>query len=238
MVIPTYNEGKGLEKRVYVLANELSALFDEFEILIVCDGGTAETTEVLSQIKHPKVRSLVLSINQGKGAAVRRGFQESNGDFLLFIDGGQEIHPREIKIMVGLLSLYEADIVVGSKRHPQSVVKYPIYRRFLSLVFQQIVRLLFHLNVTDTQVGIKIMRREVFEKVLPYLSINRYGFDLELLAYAQRFGFSRILEAPVRLDYFLMQKRFFLGDLLHTTSVGFSLFLDTLLLYYKMKFNK
>jgi hypothetical protein len=68
-------------------------------------------------------------------------------------------------------------------------------------MFQQLVRLLFRLNVRDTQVGLKVFRREVADQVLPLLMVKRYAFDIELLAVARAFGFTRIAEMPVKLDY-------------------------------------
>ena len=70
-----------------------------------------------------------------------------------------------------------------------------------SWLYQQLVRLLFRLEVRDTQVGLKVFRREVAEQVLPLLLVKRFAFDLELLAVARAFGFDRIRELPIRLDY-------------------------------------
>ena len=90
------------------------------------------------------------------------------------------------------------DIVIGSKRHPQSVVDYPFQRRVVSRLAQILAKLLFSLNVTDTQVGLKVFRRDVLEKAMPLVLVKRYAFDIELLALAHHFGF-KIVEAPVNL---------------------------------------
>jgi hypothetical protein len=95
----------------------------------------------------------------------------------------------------------EADAVIGSKRHPDSEVDYPRIRRIYSWGFQMLVRALFHLEVRDTQVGAKLFRREMVDTVLPLLLIKRYAFDLEVLAVGALFGFDRVRELPVRLDY-------------------------------------
>ncbi len=145
-----------------------------------------------------------------------------------------ELHPREIRIFVGLLFLYQADIVIGSKRHPQSEIYYPWYRRFLSYLFQLLIRQLFQIDVTDTQVGIKIFRKPVIDAILPHLEVNRYGFDLELLSLAKIFGFGKVLEAPIRLDYFDRNQRNVMRDLWHVVRVGLSLLSDTWLLYQRL----
>ena len=93
------------------------------------------------------------------------------------------------------------DFAIGSKRHPDSEVHYPPVRVVASWLFQQLVRLLFRLDVRDTQVGLKVFNRAVAEQVVPLLLVKRYAFDIELLAVARAFGFGRVKELPVRLDY-------------------------------------
>jgi hypothetical protein len=98
---------------------------------------------------------------------------------------------------------YEADVVVGSKRHPASQVHYTFVRRILSLGYYLLVRLFFGLHVTDTQAGIKVVRREVFQKILPKLVEKKFCGDLEMLVAAKAQGFGRIYEAPIKLNYTL-----------------------------------
>jgi glycosyltransferase involved in cell wall biosynthesis len=237
VIVPVYNEGEGLAARLDLLLRNLDPYFSQFEVLVISDGSTDTTNLQLHNYKHPKVKPIVLERNQGKGYVIRRGFQEATGDYVLFIDGGMELHPREIRIFLGLLVLYEADIVLGSKRHPQSQVDYPRLRVFLSFIYQQIIRWFFDVNVTDTQVGLKIFRREVVEAVRPQLTIDRYGFDLEILALAKRKGFSRFLEAPVTLNYFhkARKERGFLAECLHVFTVGMHVFWDTVKVYAKIR---
>jgi dolichol-phosphate mannosyltransferase len=235
VIVPVYNEGPDFQENLQVLVKEIGKYFKEFEIIVVNDGSTDVTNINNLENINSHVKIISLPTNQGKGAAVRKGFTESSGDFVLFIDGGMEIHPEEIKILLGLMYLYEADIVVGSKRHPQSKVNYPFYRRLLSLAFQTIVRILFHINVTDTQVGIKLFRKEVVKTILPYLKINSYGFDIEILGVASFFGYRKIMEAPVRLEYFLKNKRSVVHDLIHTANIGVSLLKDTITLWWRLR---
>lgn len=235
IVVPVFNEGLAIRRNLGLLLDEVSAYFQQFEIIVVSDGSTDQTNLSLMSFGHPDVRPLLIEKNSGKGNAVRAGFHAASGDFILFIDGGMEIHPKEIRIFIGLMKLYECDIVVGSKRHPQSRVAYPWYRRFLSFCFQKLVRVLFDIDVTDTQVGIKLFRREVIQAVLPQLRIDRYGFDLELLCLAKKHGFGKILEAPIEMNYFLKNKKNTVREILHVLRVGSSLTLDTLKLYFRIR---
>ena len=235
VIVPVYNEAAAIKVNLERLIAEISPYFSSFEILVICDGSTDETAAVLRGFKHRNVRAIIYEQNMGKGFAVRSGFKEATGDFVFFIDGGMELHPREIRIFLGLMALYDADIIIGSKRHPQSRVDYPKLRRILSFCYQQLVKVLFHMNVTDTQVGLKLFKRSVIDAVLSDLTLNRYGADLEILALARLRGFRRILEAPIRMDYFLSNRRSSAHELTHVFRVGMSVVLDTLKLYLLLK---
>lgn len=234
VVVPVFNEVDKIIENLDLLIEEIESQFKEFEVIAVSDGSTDGTNFKLANFKDPNLRFKIISQNSGKGKAVREGFKEARGDFVFFIDGGMELHPKELRIFLGLMSLYDADIVIGSKRHPQSQVYYPWYRRFLSYCFQQMVKVLFRIDVSDSQVGLKLFKRQVLLDILPYLEINRYGFDLEILSLARLMGHKNILEAPIRLDYFV-KSRPAIPDMLHVLKLGFSLLADTLQLYFKLR---
>jgi glycosyltransferase involved in cell wall biosynthesis len=139
--------------------------------------------------------------NRGKGFALRFGLAQTRGDVVSIIDADMEIAPEDIGRMVTLLHLYEADIVIGSKRHPLSQVSYPRLRRIQSSAYQLLLRALFQFNVRDTQTGLKVMRREVATRVVDVALVKRFAFDVELLALARHFGYRRVMEAPVHIDY-------------------------------------
>jgi glycosyltransferase involved in cell wall biosynthesis len=235
IIVPVFNEARSLHQNLDLLIDEVEGYFPQFEVIVVSDGSTDETNLKLASFRHKDVKPLIIQRNEGKGAAVRSGFKEATGQYILFIDGGMEIHPREIRVFAGLMSLYGADIVMGSKRHPQSKIEYPLLRRFLSWCFQRMVRAFFKVDVTDTQVGIKLFRREVIEAILPYLEVDRYGFDLEILSLARAFGFSNMLEAPIRMDYFMKNDRGSGRELFHVWKIGFSLLRDTFRLYRRIQ---
>jgi glycosyltransferase involved in cell wall biosynthesis len=234
IIVPVFNEAHQIRANVDLLLEEVEEYFPRFEVIVVSDGSTDGTNAKLKSIRHPDITPIVVEKNAGKGSAVREGFQRATGDYILFIDGGMEIHPKEIRIFMGLMQLYESDIVIGSKRHPQSRVEYPWFRRLLSWTFQVFVRWVLDVDVTDTQVGIKLFRRDVIEAILPNLEINRYGFDLELLTLAKMKGFNRVLEAPIRMDYFRKNERFIGTELLHVLRIGLSLVKDTANLYWRV----
>lgn len=235
IIVPVYNLGHSILENIELLISEIQPYFSDYEVLVISDGSTDETNLRLASFSHPHCRTLFLEKNSGKGKAIRRGFWEAQGEFILFIDGGMELHPKEIRIFLGLMELYDADIVIGSKRHPQSQIEYPLLRRVLSSLYQYCLHRFFDLDVTDTQVGIKLFRRKVITDIRDHLEIDRYGFDLEVLALAKLKGHGKMMEAPIRLDYFHRMTRKGFSEFLHILDVGLSVAWDTYRVYRKIR---
>lgn len=95
---------------------------------------------------------------------------------------------------------YDADIVIGNKRHPDSKVNYPLKRKLLSTGYHIFVNLLFNLRVHDTQSGFKLLKYSAAKKILPKLVVKHYAFDLELLVVAKKLGL-HIKEAPIAINF-------------------------------------
>ena len=127
------------------------------------------------------------------------------GRYLGFIDADGDISPELLAPFVSIMQSQEPDIIIGSKRHPDSSVHYPPLRRLYSWGYQHLIGLLFRLHIKDTQVGIKLVDRKVIADVLPLLRESRFALDLELLVLARRLGYTRIVEAPVRIRRALRQ---------------------------------
>lgn len=201
VVIPFYNPGPAVHDTVHTVIAELRGADVSFEIIAVSDGCTDGSATLLRQLRDPALSFIALPHNEGKGAALRVGLERGQGRYLGFIDADGDIDPGLWRPFLSLMRLYEPDVVLGSKRHPLSEVDYPPVRRFLSWGYQQITRLLFRLDVRDTQTGIKLIRREVLAVVLPRMVERRFSFDVELLAVARRLGYTRLFEAPIRLRH-------------------------------------
>ena len=180
-----------------------------------------------------KIRVVGYPTNKGKGYAVRYGMARARGNYVAFIDAGMDIDPNGLSMVMEHLLWYEADIIVGSKRHPASQVEYPPLRRFYSLGYQLLVRLLFGLKIKDTQAGLKVFRRHVLEKVLPRLLVKKFAFDVELLAVAYRLGFRRIYEAPIKID----PHQFKFTSTIRFRAV-FQMLLDTLAVFYRLRLRR
>jgi len=200
IVVPYYNPGDRLRSTIEHLWRVLNGLGMPFEIIAVSDGSTDGSQLTLDGFREDDVRRVSYSPNVGKGHALRIGLAMSSGRYVGFIDADGDISPEFLAGFIAALQSEEPDIVIGSKRHADSSVNAAPLRRLYSWTHQAIVRRLFRLDVRDTQVGIKLMERRVLEDVLPLLREDCFALDLELLVLARRFGHTRILEAPVRID--------------------------------------
>ncbi len=228
LVMPVFNGAAFIERNLGLVAESLEGLGAPFEVIVVCDGSTDDTAERAAAVGDSRVRVLRYEQNQGKGVAVTCGFAHARGRLVGWLDGDLDIHPD---VIVDAARRFErqphVDAVIGSKRHPDSEVHYPLVRRLYSWGFQLLVRALLRVSVRDTQVGAKLFRREMLDTAVPLLLIKRYAYDLELLAVGAEFGFDRIEETPVRLDYR------FTGSGITNAAVR-RMFVDTLAIAYRI----
>jgi len=234
VIIPAYRQENTIVRDLKKIKNVLDQLRYPTELICVIDGKIDSTFDRAKKFaeKYSNVKVIGYDTNKGKGYAVRFGMAESRGDIVAFIDAGMDLNPNGLSMLLEHFEWYNADIIVGSKRHPVSKVDYPWQRRILSIGYQLIVRILFGLRIRDTQVGMKFFRREVLEKVLPRLLVKAYAFDIEMLAVASYLGYSRIYEAPVEI-------KLNFGGTSYITSqkfikTVFAMLIETLAVFYRL----
>ncbi len=227
LIVPAFNAASYIEGNVAQIIGTLDELDAAYEILVVSDGCTDGTPDAVARIADSRVRLLRYPANQGKGHALCLGAAHAEGRLIGWLDSDLDVSPQTIVDAVRRLREGDVDAVIGSKRHPGSSVEYPRIRRILSAGFQGLVRVLFRINVRDTQVGAKVFRGEMLRTVVPLLLIKRYAFDLEVLAVGAEFGFDRIEETSVSLAYR------FTGTRINGGAVK-RMFLDTLAIAYRI----
>mgnify|MGYP000852718486 CR=1 FL=1 len=198
VIIPARKQEKNILKSVIGIDEAMSKIRFDYEIIVVVDGKSGSSYDEIRKIKRKKVQVLGYSNERGRGYALKYGTARSRGDYVVFLDPGINVNPNGISLMLEHLEWYDADIVVGSKMHPASKVNFPLTRRFYSRVFHMLTKIFLGVGVRDTQVGLKIFRRDVLEKVLPRLVIKKAAFDIEVLSVARYLGFKRIFESPIQ----------------------------------------
>jgi dolichol-phosphate mannosyltransferase len=195
-VIPAYNEENFIEDMLESIDAVIAGKHLPYEIVVVDDGSRDRT--LANVVRYAKrnghVKVVSYPKNVGKGYAVKTGFMQSNGDVVVFADSDMEIDLSVISKYIEALK--RGDIVIASKKHPDSRVKVPLFRKILSNGFNSLVRLLTGVPLKDTQSGLKAMRKSAFVDIFPRLAVKRYAFDVELLAVANLFGL-KVVEMPV-----------------------------------------
>lgn len=228
LIIPVYRQEKIIVKNLQRIKIVLDQIRYDYEIIVVIDGQIDRSFQKIISAKMPKIKCLSYKENHGKSFAIRLGMSYAKGDYIMFLDSGMEIDPNGISMLIEHMEWYDADIIVGSKRHLASQVKYTFQRRLLSQGYYFIVKLLFGLKIHDTQAGIKIFKKNVVKKVLPRLLEKKFTGDLEMLVVANNLNFKKIYEAPIKLNY-----KFNNLSTAATFKSIYGIFLDTLAIFYR-----
>jgi glycosyltransferase involved in cell wall biosynthesis len=177
VVIPVFNE----RATVADLVARVDAVDISKEIILVDDGSTDGSHHVLAALEHQysNLRLFTLPKNKGKGAALRRGFQEATGDFVLVQDADLEYDPKDYPVLLKPLIEGKADVVYGSrfltsKEHRVLFFWHWVGNQVLTLVSNMFT----NLNLSDMETCYKVFRREVIQAIR--LEQNRFGFEPEV----------------------------------------------------------
>lgn len=229
IIIPAYKEEKCIYKTIDDIIQSHDILDYEYEVIVVVDGSPDNTAKEARRHRSKKVKVYDYAKNQGKGYALKYGTAKASGDIITFTDAGGDFDPKQFDNCVRLMEIFDADFVIGSKRHPASKVNYPLARRAYSWGYHAMVKILFGLRVTDTQTGLKFLKKKVAKDVMPRVLVKQYAFDLEMLVIAWQLGYRRIFEAPVELD--------FNGIKVGAGSISTirKMFTDTMAIFYRSK---
>lgn len=201
VVIPAYNEERRLPKTLDDVLRYLGALAYRSEVIVSDDGSTDRTADLVRAVASGSVAlRLVQSAdnkNHGKGAAVRQGMLSAFGAYRLFMDADNSTSVNHVE---HFWAFFQAgyDVVIGSRDVPGSVVAVhqPWYKELAGNLGNVVVRSLAVPGMYDTQAGFKMFTAKVVTDVFPRLTINGWGFDIEILAVARARGY-RIKEAPI-----------------------------------------
>jgi glycosyltransferase involved in cell wall biosynthesis len=193
VVVPCFNE----KSTILALLERVASAPFEKEILVVDDGSTDGTQELLTEKAPslPGVRVLLQERNQGKGAALRRGFTEAKGDVVIVQDADLEYDPRQIPQVVAPILEGHADVVYGSRflGGPHRVLYFwhSVGNSLLTLISNMVS----DLNLTDMETCYKAFRREVIQSLA--LEEDRFGFEPEVTVKLARMKGIRIYEVPI-----------------------------------------
>jgi glycosyltransferase involved in cell wall biosynthesis len=232
IVVPAYKQEKTIKQDVENICQTMSQTRWDFEVIVVVDGILDDTFLEAKKVERSNVLVYGYEENKGKGFAIRYGMAKTRGDLIAFIDAGMDINPNGISMVLEHMEWYDADVIVGSKRHPVSKINYPFIRRLYSFGYHLLVRILFGVKLTDTQTGLKVFKRAVIASVLPRLVVKEFAFDIEILAVCRYLGFKRIFEAPIEVNW-NSENTNFSPFLILDRNIRYMV-LDTLAIFYRM----
>jgi dolichyl-phosphate beta-glucosyltransferase len=201
VVIPAYKEGERIGQNLLEIEKFLSGKEYEYEIIVVVDGSPDNTAEVArnygNQVKN--LRVINNEKNHGKGYVVRQGLLEAKGEYVAFLDADGSTSITHVdKFMPEFSQGY--DVVIGSRKIEGAFIQIhqPKYREIMGEMGNWLIRIVLGLwSYPDTQCGFKMLTGKAAQEVASRMVVDRFGFDFELIALAERLGF-KVKQVPVR----------------------------------------
>lgn len=229
IIMPVYNEEKIITESIKQTLGCLDTSGINYEIIVVDDGSTDGSLEVLDSFAD-RIKILSYETNKGKGYALKFGAQIAKGSVVAFYDSDLNIDPSHLVSYYNIFRGEAVDVVIGSKRVRGSEVASSFVRKLLSVIYHLFAKALLGVTVMDSQVGIKLFKRSVLDRVLPALTVDRFALDVEILALISQFNY-KIKEAPVKIN--------FRTDVssIEIRSIE-RMFVDTFRIYYKLRLTR
>jgi glycosyltransferase involved in cell wall biosynthesis len=199
IVIPAYNERTRIAKSLDRIMGYIADHNWDAEVIVVDDGSNDGTADIVRDYasRCAGLRLLLNPGNRGKGYSVRNGMLHAQGEILLFSDADLSSPIEESSKLFSAIA-GGADVAIGSRwmQAELQTEKQPLYRQLFGRVFNLALRIVLGLQFKDTQCGFKAFTRPAARALFPLQTIERWGFDPELIYLAQKFGF-RVEEVPV-----------------------------------------
>ena len=195
IVMPAYNEEKLIYHSIMETLRIVEKFVPELEIIAVNDGSKDNTkAEIERAIKQDsRVRMVSSEKNRGKGNAIIAGVSQVEGKYVAFVDADLELNPSQLEGYLKKMLDDNKDVVIGCKFLKDSKLDYPFKRKVISMGYYIMLLVLFHLNVKDTQTGLKVFRVEAIKPVAHLIRTSGFAYD-------HRRGFS-IAQMPVEVVY-------------------------------------
>ncbi len=199
ILIPCYNEGEKLVKNIEEIKKHMKSKLPEvdYEIICVNDGSTDNTKEIMNKRESDSiVKFLSYEKNKGKGGAIKYGVPYCSGSCVLFMDADLSTDLSAIQDVLD--NIADNDLVIGSRRHKQSVLikKQGFVRKVVGNACRLITRLITGIAIRDTQCGFKAVKKDILMDIVQQQTINTWAFDVEWLYIAKKQN-RKVFEIPV-----------------------------------------
>lgn len=233
IIMPAYNEEKLIYNSIMTTLDIVEKFVKDVEIIAVNDGSCDNTKKEMQRAvaKDSRVKLLSSDKNRGKGNAIISGVSQASGKYIAFVDADLELNPAQLEGYLKKMIDENKDVVIGCKFHKDSNLEYPLKRKIISMGYYIMLLVLFHLNVKDTQTGLKVFKMEVLKPVAHLIRTSGFAYDIELLVAVHRRGYT-IAQMPVNVVYVRdsNSKRIGMSDIV-------SVFKDTFAIFYRVYFK-
>lgn len=200
VIVAAYNEEKRLPGTLGRIVEYLNQQEMEFEIIVVDDGSVDRTFSVSQTFSTdlPNISVIRYERNMGKGYALRTGVLASRGSMILLTDADLSTPIEELSRLQPFLDGNVCEVVIGTRALELSRItrRQPWWRQCMGRIFNRIVRMFVLDGFSDTQCGFKLFRGDVARRLFGEARINRFAFDVEILALALKRG-CRVIETPI-----------------------------------------
>ncbi len=199
IVIPAFNESGRIPATLESVLTCIRRRGWQAEVIVVNDGSTDSTAQVVREVarRAPEVRLVENPGNHGKGYSVRNGMMQALGAVVMFTDADLSAPIEEAELLFDAIQK-GADIAIGSRwlERGRQTHRQPLYRQIFGRCFNGVTRMVMRLPFADTQCGFKAFTRSAAQTVFQLQTIERWGFDPEILFIALKRGF-HVVEVPV-----------------------------------------
>lgn len=249
IIMPAYNEEALIYNSIIQTLDIVEQFAPNLEVVAVNDGSSDNTRQEIERAaktdeKRPhrcvagvpvsnssRVKLVTSKKNRGKGNAIIAGVSQAEGEYIAFVDADLELNPSQLCGYLEKMLATKSDVVIGCKFHKDSELKYPLRRRIISLGYYMMLLALFHLNVKDTQTGLKVFKAGAIKPVAHLIRTSGFAYDIELLAALNRRG-CKIEQMPVKVVYVRDRNSRRIG--MHDIIKAFN---DTWAIFYRLYFK-
>ena len=199
VVMPAYNEEKLIKSTLIEIENFLSAQIYSYEIVVVDDGSGDKTFSIVKSLQSDFKNLAIIKNdkNRGKGYSVKRGMLFAKGKFRLFMDADNSTSIDQFANFIPFLE-GGCDIVIGNRALENSKIKkhQPFYKELFGNIGNKLIKFFVVSKISDTQCGFKCFSSESAQNIFPKLTIDRWGFDIEILVIVNKLGY-KVKTVPV-----------------------------------------